>query len=491
MRELTINRHKLSTVNYVLRYSVVKNEKLSNNEFTVFTFTTEVPHEITPPYKIVLVKSFGSDESSSLISREQHNQYTNPTEKEVSVDIINHNMFNITFANYELASVTNLAYSDKNAILETNDKHYYEYTNDENHIVVKSGGVEYEGVGIDDNGHEVIKFQSPIPYVDGETLVFIKNTWHLKTIEKQSGDKEEFDDENIQIYNISDNGITSSIQLSNSISFSSIDENYVAKQFLNEVTQAITPEIIDNEKRQFLPAIMQGGVLKLANTLEINLHFRSRYDLSVKEGDMKKITKNWTTTDEQIWNDFEIDYINGGLKRINNGFTDEHADELNDLGFTEDDIRFRKTKLKKSFIRLMFYSSNEPLNAELLYYSTIFFDTGKLYKTYSNIKNNRDVNGFIYPAFDENRVDEELRLSSKFVIKNKYDISNSSEGFYLYLFPNELHEENIERTIYMKVEFNHAGYGKTVPMMMPRKRSGGSNKYKIENPKVLKTVEVI
>ena len=138
--------------------------------------------------------------------------------------------------------------------------------------------------------------------------------------------------------------------------------------------------------------------------------------------------------------------------------------------YSEDDIKFRKTKLKKSFLRLMFYSSNNPLSRELLYYSTIFLDSGELYTKYSNIKNILNENEYISHAFDETRTDDDLRLSAKFTVKNKFNSTKSSEGFYLYLFPDELGEENVARTIYMKVGFNHAGYGKTVAMMLPRTR---------------------
>lgn len=471
MRNLTINRNMLSNSNYTIRYAADKNKELSTKDVTVFTFTTEEPHEFTPPYKILLVKSFGGDESGSAMNREVYNQYTHTTQKEVFVDVIDSRTFNITFNNYEIAKVRNLAYSYNNAILETLDKPFYEYVNDENRIIIKTMGIEYQGVGIEDNAHEVIKFQTPINNLDGEGLVFIKNTWHLKTIEEQIGDEEEFDDDNIQIYNGNEEHFTSTIQMGNSISYKVADDNQIIQQLMNEVTASITPEIIDNEKRQFLPAIAQGSSLKLAHTIEFNLHFRDRYDLNVNDGDKKQISKTWSTTDEQVWNGFSLK-TGGGLKHNKNfDSPDEYADELCDLGFTEDDIRFRKTKLKKSFLRLMFYSSNNPLDRELLYYSTIFLNTGELYKKYANIKNKRDENGYVLPAFDETRTEEDLRLSAKFTIKNKYNTDNSSEGFYLYLFPNELKEENVVRTIYMKVEFNHAGYGKTVAMMVPRRRN--------------------
>ena len=61
---------------------------------------------------------------------------------------------------------------------------------------------------------------------------------------------------------------------------------------------------------------------------------------------------------------------------------------------------------------------------------------------------------------------EELRMSSQFEVTDKFSSNKSSEGFYFYtyksndggVYPSE---------IYMRVEFNHAGYGRTIPFMMP------------------------
>ena len=57
-------------------------------------------------------------------------------------------------------------------------------------------------------------------------------------------------------------------------------------------------------------------------------------------------------------------------------------------------------------------------------------------------------------------------MSSQIVVTDKYSSNHSSEGFYFYnyksndngVFPSD---------IYMRVEFNHAGYGRTIPFMMP------------------------
>jgi hypothetical protein len=106
------------------------------------------------------------------------------------------------------------------------------------------------------------------------------------------------------------------------------------------------------------------------------------------------------------------------------------------------------------------------LQKELLAYSTIFLDSGELYNTYNKIS------GLKLPIFDKTRIDKNLRLSASFSIKNNRFSKKSSEGFYLYLFPSEIDSENMAKTIYMKVEFNHAGYGKTIPMMLPRTENG-------------------
>ena len=56
---------------------------------------------------------------------------------------------------------------------------------------------------------------------------------------------------------------------------------------------------------------------------------------------------------------------------------------------------------------------------------------------------------------------------------NEFDRTKSAEGFNLYLFAEDhnLLDENGEKTIYMRVEFNHAGNGKTIPMIMWPKRN--------------------
>ena len=129
----------------------------------------------------------------------------------------------------------------------------------------------------------------------------------------------------------------------------------------------------------------------------------------------------------------------------------------------------------------------QPTNQNLIAYSTIFIDTGNLYGKYMRNFENDDVkysrnddDGVVKRSLIGGRVNREpygfdqnadsayiesLRLSSQFVVKDKYLSDSSSEGFYLYLWKSM--ETTEPSDIYMKVEFNHAGYGRTIPFMMP------------------------
>jgi hypothetical protein len=125
-------------------------------------------------------------------------------------------------------------------------------------------------------------------------------------------------------------------------------------------------------------------------------------------------------------------------------------------------------KLQKSFLRLSFYDSNDTRKQNLLFYSTVFIDAGELYGKYNTLKTkatNNEIDGYDKDS-DVIYIDDDNlpRLSSQFVITNKFNSNKSSEGFYLYLF-NKTLPKKLPKTIYMKVEFNHAKYGKTVPFL--------------------------
>ena len=197
---------------------------------------------------------------------------------------------------------------------------------------------------------------------------------------------------------------------------------YVDNQIKNNINK-----VVDMEKQIFIPKVK--NVVKS----EINTN-----------GVVNEITFNpiFRKRSEGInnWGDWEV--LNEYTKNLVNNTT-----SLYDLGFTNDDIKYQKKSLKKSFLRLSFYDTKNRANQSLLFYSTIFFNTNKLFKDFITYGDSKYV-------------------ETKFSVKNSFDYSNSSEGYYLYLFPN-LCKGTTETTIYMKVEFNHAKYGKTLPLLSP------------------------
>ena len=213
------------------------------------------------------------------------------------------------------------------------------------------------------------------------------------------------------------------------------------------------PDIIDYEKKCFMPTYKSGSTFIMCDTMVFNLFLRDRSG-----------SDTWNTSDEKGWNQYKM---NGDGSFSNTSFNNG-GDLVGCLNFTDDDIYYRKKKVAKSFIRLSFYDSPDPNTQMLLYYSTIFLNVIDLYEKY------------IYNATDKKKKEKGIvnyetkdkwRLGLSFSVGDRYDRQRSSEGFYLYLYPDGLDDDN-ERTIYLKVEFNHAGYGKTVPLMFPRTNDG-------------------
>ena len=64
-------------------------------------------------------------------------------------------------------------------------------------------------------------------------------------------------------------------------------------------------------------------------------------------------------------------------------------------------------------------------------------------------------------------------VTCQFIVNDEYDMTRSGEGFNLYLFRQDAPVENEVQDIYMKVEFNHAGIGRTIPLIFWRKDDNG------------------
>lgn len=188
------------------------------------------------------------------------------------------------------------------------------------------------------------------------------------------------------------------------------------------------------------------------------------------------------------------------------------------LYFSNDDVFFQKTKIAKSFLRFSYYDSTNPQTQSLMATSTVFMDEHKLFKTFidnsrKNVSDYGLINSVEYAVGSDGRynlqkdialgstirkvsvlseylgerkdnrdrylnrhnpyvefngviIDDDHRIGSEFIIDNKIVTDTSSEGYYLYIFRD--YSENLHpKPIYMKVEFNHAGIGHTIPFLIP------------------------
>lgn len=249
-------------------------------------------------------------------------------------------------------------------------------------------------------------------------------------------------------------------------------EELINEYFAKSFKEKLIPPIIDMERVKYIPWIsdINGDMTNAANEIDLYLHFRIREDT------------NWAVNNSDGWSDIDMnDPITDNM-----GFW--RSNTLDILNFTDDDVLYQKMKVKQSFVRLSFYNSNDITNQSLLYYSTVFLDgsglSGKMIK-----KKNEMIRRGI-PIDRDNAIIIEsnlgIRIDSQIAINDEYQANKSSEGFYLYLFRDDadlLDDENESgRTIYMKVEFNHAGYGRTIPMMLnPINEDYSIGKLTIEN----------
>ena len=290
------------------------------------------------------------------------------------------------------------------------------------------------------------------------------------------------------------------IKLSTNTSLNLHQEFNCQTQFFDvEKNKAINP-IIDMEKDIYYPYYYDFSTQKFTEIQKIKfyLHFRSR-DLT----NWKINNNSYINVNTDVYNNWNIlDYYNADITNTTalNPFIDfsqcpyyQPSDLLYFLNFSDDDVFYQKDKIGKSFLRLSFYDNNDPRNQNLLHTATVFVNEGNLYQTYINnrkkngtfinvgqftsssqmvINNNISVNTEpvkqVNDDFYEIDINDDKRLSMSFSIDNLFNSTESSEGFYLYLFKeysNGLHEKDI----HLKIEFNHASIGRTITFMQPYK----------------------
>jgi len=213
-------------------------------------------------------------------------------------------------------------------------------------------------------------------------------------------------------FKLSEAATASTLNIPFEMTFQMVDQaEIIERKFVKtEVEKAINP-IIDYEKVRFIPSYT-GSTLQPINVVGYNCYF---------------------------WDDNTNDYFNPSAPYNPTNYAQ--------IGFTDGDLKFRKSKFKNSYIRLDFYDSDVVTDQRLLSYIIIKPDI-----RLSDIQ----TNSTLYP------------VSNKPVTFNMGNpLGNNEvfgEGYFIYHFKDEV-DYNDPKDLYMRASFNNAKNGKTTNLM--------------------------
>ena len=254
-----------------------------------------------------------------------------------------------------------------------------------------------------------------------------------------------------------------------------LQHDVLISDYIDEIKgkYASTPQ--DFEKAMFVPCCDNCE----PKSLSFNIFLRQRHffedEMEWKLSSYNNSTNTWEYDENAMWNSYT--YLGNDTGYTYDGYTKDTGDLLGDLGFDDNDVLNQNKRLAKTFIRLLFFDSKDRATQTLLFYSTIFINTTDMYsKLIKNITSHqkekleksqkKQINEDYVSIINGTNTD--LQLTCTFSCCDKNNMNQSSEGFYVYLFPSlvdKLKDENDISTIYMRVEFNHAKYGKTIPLV--------------------------
>lgn len=268
-----------------------------------------------------------------------------------------------------------------------------------------------------------------------------------------------------------------------------LKEDNISTHFVEREISSAVNSIPEMEKHAYTPvtASKSGNRYSYSDLLKINFNLHMREH----SGD------NWTVKENDRW--CFSKYMRPSCEAFM-PYTDNssQSDLLGCLGFTNKDVKYQKNVLKKSFLRLSYYDSTNEADQHLLAYSVVYFDTAKLYSKYMYtsdmpiyIKYDPDDTVVGEDVYRGGRVDTEVslnklmevvslpsntiarddeiekyRISSQVSVENRWVSGRTSEGYYVYLWADN--DGGITPSdLFLKVELNHAGYGRTIPFMLP------------------------
>lgn len=328
-----------------------------------------------------------------------------------------------------------------------------------------------------------------------------------------------------------------------------LEKEYVVDEYeTDEKYKKENKKVIDLKGRVYNYDILNGGISKVNKYDYFSYYGVKPEEPSARTDDKFDNPNNKESNDYNIENYEEYKKLRDERVKL----TEYQSDLLSYLGFTNDDVKYQKSKLKKSFLRISFYDSDNIGNQNLLHTATIFLDSGDLFAKYiKNIETEDEykatstviaqkspeisfpkdsiltsseykklddenrkkcvVNGELLAVIGGSSSDEEnytvydkvgmavnrepmrkkaldkdndfgdnidelerLRMSSQIIVTDKNSSKRSSEGFYFYTY--KTNDNGVYPSdIYMRVEFNHAGYGRVIPFMMPYIRKSEEN----------------
>lgn len=325
-------------------------------------------------------------------------------------------------------------------------------------------------------------FPTPTGYDNSTSRMFGVTVTRDQTLFQENSESEVYNTLNskpVLTYGKTSFTIPVPIQVKNDVSL--LKEDNINTHFVDdEMSRAINP-IPEMEKHVYTPvsATRSGSRYTFNNLSKINFNLHMREH----SGD------NWTVKENDKWCFSKRDEI---LKPYANN--DNQSDLLGCLGFTNKDVKYQKKVLKKSFLRLSYYDSINEADQHLLAYSVVYFDTANLYSKYlytsemplyikydddptnlykggrvdTEVKYSELIKYVTLPTNNILRDEtiEKYRISSQFSVESKWLSGRTSEGYYLYLWADN---DNgiIPSNLYLKVELNHARYGRTIPFMVP------------------------
>ena len=262
-----------------------------------------------------------------------------------------------------------------------------------------------------------------------------------------------------------------------------LNQFFIDEKFVETETKKVINTPVEMEKILFTPIYCNENNEEEIYKINFNLHLRKH------SGD------DWITTDNDYWNGIkkeddilmlDEDFFSEPYKE-NNKKISWQSDNLNLLGFNNADVKYQKSRLKKTFLRLSFYDSPYITNQNLVGYSTIFLDSNKLFtrltknlKTtnykipnydgvFTGIGVNKEI-GENFKNFKKQSVTiddvENYRLSSQFSVEDRFNSNDSSEGFYVYLWKDYV-QGTEPKDLYLHIDLNHAIFGRSIPLMMP------------------------